>query len=212
MRLLAAIGLWAVAAASVALDASRIEVEALMTNTAVLKIDGQRKMLKVGDTVAGVTLIAAYSQTATIEVDGKQVVLGISRRIGTHYEQPSNRVVTIKRNAMLQYHTTASINGRSIQVLVDTGANVVAMNTGDAASLGVDYRSGELASVETASGRVKAWIVQIGSINVGGIEVNNVQASVLEGSFPATVLLGMSYLQHVNMQEKNGTLSLTREW
>ena len=189
-----------------------IEVEALLPDTAVLKIDGQRKTLKVGQSFGGVTLIAAYSRTATLEVDGQQMVVGISRRIGSSYQEPKEQVVTIARNAMLQYHTTASINGRQVQVMVDTGANVVAMSSAQAQSLGIDYSAGIPSKVETASGVIPAHIVTLRSVSVGGILVNNVRASVVEGDFPATILLGMTYLQHVKMEEHNGVLSLSRAW
>jgi aspartyl protease family protein len=189
-----------------------IEVEALMTNTAVLKIDGQRKTLKVGQSFGGVTLIAAYSRTATLEVDGQQMVVGISRRIGSNYQQPKEQVVTIKRNNQLQYHTNASINGRNMPVLVDTGANLVAMSEVHAKSLNIPFETGASGKVETASGLVDAWVITLRSVSVGGIKVESVQATVIQGSFPNTVLLGMSYLQHVEMKESSGILSLSRAW
>lgn len=190
----------------------QIEVEALFPDAAVLLIDGQRKMLRAGQSFAGVTLVAAYSRTATLEVNGETVVLGLSRRIGTNYEPTAARVVKIPRDAKLQYQTTASINGRSVQVLVDTGANVVALNSGHADALGVDYRSGVPGQVETAGGTVDAWLVTLRTVNVGGIQVDNVQASVVEGAFPADILLGMTFLKHVEMTESNGVLSLSRAW
>jgi aspartyl protease family protein len=55
-----------------------------------------------------------------------------------------------------------------------------------------------------------AHVITLNSVAVGGIEVNNVPALVVEGSYPATILLGMSYLQHVKLQEHNGILSLSR--
>ena len=183
-----------------------------MTNTAVLKIDGQRKTLKVGQSFGGVTLIAAYSRTATLEVDGQQMVVGISRRIGSNYQQPKEQVVTIKRNNQLQYHTTASINGRNMPVLVDTGANLVAMSEVHAKSLSIPFETGARGKVETASGLVDAWVITLRSVSVGGIKVESVQATVVQGSFPNTVLLGMSYLQHVEMKESSGILSLSRAW
>ena len=192
--------------------APQIEVEALFTDAAVLKIDGERKMLRAGQSYKGVTLVAAYSRTATLEVDGETVVLGTSRRIGTRYEATEAQVVNIPRDAMLQYQTSATINGRSIQVLVDTGANVVALSSRHAQLLGVDYAAGTPGRVETASGSINAWVVTLRSIDVGGIRVDNVQASVVEGDFPSTVLLGMTYLRHVKMEEVDGVLSLSRAW
>ena len=191
-------------------DTPRIQVEALLPDTAVLKIDGQRKTLRVGQSYGGVTLLASYSRTATLEVNGQQMIVGISRHIGSNYQGPQEQVVTIARDAMLQYQTSASINGRSVRVLVDTGANVVAMSAVQARALGIDYSAGIPSKVETASGLISAHMITLRSVTVGGIKVENVRASVVEGDFPATVLLGMTYLQHVKMQENNGVLSLSR--
>ncbi len=189
-----------------------IEVEALFTDAAVLQIDGERKMLKAGQSYRGVTLVAAHSGTATLAVDGQTLELGLSRRVGARYETPEAQVVSIPRDAMMQYQTNASINGRSMQVLVDTGANVVALNSTHALALGVDYTAGAPAQVETASGNASAWVVTLKSVDVGGIRVDNVQATVVEGDFPSTILLGMTYLRHVKMEETGGVLSLSRTW
>lgn len=200
-------------AASAAGSASAaIEVEALFTNAAALRIDGERKMLKAGQSYKGVTLVAAHSGTATLEVDGQTKELGLSRRIGARYEAPEAQVVSIPRDAMMQYQTNANINGRSMQVLVDTGANVVALNSSHARALGLDYAAGAPARVETASGTASAWVVTLGFVDVGGIRVDNVQATVVDGDFPSMVLLGMTYLRHVKMEETGGVLSLSRTW
>lgn len=193
-------------------EAPRIEVEALFKDAAVIKIDGQRKTLRAGQSYGGVTLLSAYSRTATLEINGQQSVVGISRRIGANYQAPAEQVVTIERNDMLQYRTQARINGRSVGVMVDTGANVVAMSQQHARSMGIDFRSGTPAKVETAGGIIDAWVVTLRSVEVGGIRVENVRASVVDGGFPATVLLGMSFLRHVDMRESNDTLSLSRAW
>ncbi len=190
----------------------RVEVEALFTNAAVLMIDGERKMLKAGQSYRGVTLVTAVSSKATVEVDGQTRELGVSRHIGTRYENSEPRVVSIPRDARMQYQTTAIINGRSVPVLVDTGANVVALNSAQAGTLGVDYNAGSPARVETASGMVNAWYVTLQSVDVGGIRVDNVEATVVEGDFPSTILLGMTYLRHVKMEEADGVLSLSRTW
>jgi aspartyl protease family protein len=112
----------------------------------------------------------------------------------------------------MQYLTQAEVNGRRVQVMVDPGANVIAMNSSQARSLGIDYLSGAPSEVSTASGVVSAWMISLDSVNVGGIRVNGVQASVIEGGYPETILLGMTYLKHVQMQEKNGILLLSRDY
>jgi aryl-phospho-beta-D-glucosidase BglC (GH1 family) len=72
---------------------------------------------------------------------------------------------------------------------------------------------GEFGSkLETASSIIDAWMVNLQSVELGGIRVENVRATVAEGDYPSTILLGMSFLQHVEMRERDGVLSLSRAW
>jgi len=187
-----------------------VEVQGLFTGAAVLVVDGQRKMIRVGQSLGGVTLLEATSESATVEINGQRRVLGMSQRISSNYQVPESREVLIQRDARLQYLTDASINGRKMRVLVDTGANIVAMNAAHARAIGLDPKVGEASRVETASGVVDARIVMLRSVDVGGIRVENVRASIMEGSHPVTILLGMSYLRHVEMHENGGILSLSQ--
>jgi len=120
------------------------------------------------------------------------------------------QVVTIARDARMQYHTMVMINDRSALAMVDTGANMVAISTEQARGMNIDYGAGAPAKVETASGVSDAYQVVLRSVSVGGIQVHNVPALVIRGSYPSTILLGMSYLKHVRMEEQNGILSLSR--
>jgi aspartyl protease family protein len=190
--------------------ASSVEVEALLGKTAVLLIDGERHTLRVGQSVAGVTLVSTQPASATLDIDGETQAIGLSQRVGTKFEETQDKVVTIPRDERLQYLTTATINGRSALVMVDTGANLVAISSAQARAMNIDYGIGEPTQVETASGVSDAYAITLQSVNVGGIQVDHVPAMVVEGAYPATVLLGMSYLQHVKLQEHNGVLSLSR--
>jgi aspartyl protease family protein len=187
-----------------------VEVEALLGSTAVLLINGQRQTLKEGQSADGVTLVATEPTTATVEIDGQTRTLGLTRRVGTAYQQIEEKVVTIARDAAMRYQTTATINGRNALVLVDTGANAVAISSNQARSMGIDYSDGTPTTVETASGLTAAHAITLQSVMVGEIAVDNVPAMIVDGAYPATILLGMSYLRHVKLQEHNGILSLSR--
>lgn len=193
-------------------QAASVTVEALLPNTAVLMINGQRKTLKAGASYQGVKLLSADATVAVLEINGERQRLGLNRNITTNYVAPERRQLDIPRNDRMQYITSAQINGRSIQVMVDTGANVVAMSARHASALGVDYRAGMPSKLETASATIDAWMVTLHSVEVGGIRVENVRATVTAGEYPSTVLLGMSYLQHVELREREGVLSLSRAW
>ena len=192
-------------------EPAAVVVEALMGKAAVLMIDGQRKMLEVGESFAGVTLIGTGATTATLAVDGRTKTVGLSQHVATTYQKIEERVVTIARDSKLQYQTNAVINGRSVLVLVDTGANVIAISASQAKALGINYSEDGIPSqVETASGVVAAHSVTLQSVSIGGLQVDNVPAAVVEGDYPTTVLLGMSYLRHVKLQEHDGILSLSK--
>ena len=187
-----------------------VELQALLGDTAVLMINGQRKTLRVGESFDGVTVLATQSTEATLEINGQSNILGLSQRVGSNFEEPQEQVVTIARDAQMQYQTNALINGRKALVLVDTGANTVAISAAQARSMNIDYSAGVPTSVETASGMTGAYGITLQSVSVGGIQVNSVRALVVDGDYPITILLGMTYLQHVKMQEHNGILSLSR--
>jgi aspartyl protease family protein len=193
-------------------QAASVTVEALLPNTAVLMINGQRKTLKAGASFEGVKLLSADASVAVLEINGERLRLGLNRNITTKYVAPERRQLDIPRNDRMQYITTALLNGRSIQVMVDTGANVVAMNSRQATALGIDYKAGVPSKLETASSIIDAWMVNLQSVELGGIRVENVRATVAEGDYPSTILLGMSFLQHVEMRERDGVLSLSRAW
>ena len=202
------VGLVAVATSAGA-QSLTVELEALLGKTAVVKIDGQRKTLRVGESVGEVTLVSTQATTATLQINGKSETIGLSERVGTSFEQPEEHVVTIARDTMMQYQTTAIINGRSAPVLVDTGANTVAISSQQARAMGIDYGAEEPTQVVTASGVSDGYPVMLQSVLVGGIRVDNVPAVVVMGAYPEMILLGMSYLQHVKLQEHNGILSLS---
>ena len=187
-----------------------VQVQAILGETVVLVIDGQQQTLNVGESVSGVTLVAAQSTAATLEIMGETRTVPPSQTISTRFEAPREQVVTIVRDARLQYRTGAVINGRRAQVMVDTGANLVALSSAQARQMNIDYSGGKPSRVQTASGMGDAYAITLDTVSIGGIEVRNVPAMVVKGDYPAMILLGMSYLRHVSMQEKNGVLSLFR--
>jgi aspartyl protease family protein len=108
------------------------------------------------------------------------------------------------------FMSKAQINGRTIQVMVDTGASTVALSHEDARKAG--FRPDDLdfdRPVSTANGIVKAARVRIDRIEVGGILVERVDAMVLPKGALSGSLLGMSFLSRLDSFEvKNGVLHL----
>lgn len=186
-----------------------VYVQALLNNMVMLKIHGTQRTLKTGQlSPEGLRLISATPQVAIVEFNGQRHSLSLSKHISTNYSARSAKEVSIRKNKHLQYKTEGKINGRSITMLVDTGANIVALSSAHARQLGLDYRSGQVGVATTASGRTRSYKIQLLRLSVGDIEVHRVDASVIEGDYPVDVLLGMSFLQHVNLSESNGLMTL----
>jgi len=190
-----------------------IEVVGLFSNAAMLRIDGKQLLLKTGETSPdGVLLVSASSAEAIIEYQGNRSTMLLSDRISSKFQKPGVVTVSVQINEQGQYIATGSINGRPVRFLIDTGANIIAMNSKMARSLGIDFSSGKKMTATTAGGTIRSWEVILGTVQVGEIKVTNVQGAVLEGAFPTDILLGMSFLKSVKIQENAGLMVLTSQF
>jgi aspartyl protease family protein len=108
--------------------------------------------------------------------------------------------------------TSARINGRSVEVMVDTGASIVALNAETARRLGVAVRKSDFtATIGTVNGTVEVAPVVLTEIRVGNITVRNVEAAVVPGDLLDVNLLGMSFLSRLSGFEiDSGELILTQ--
>jgi len=190
---------------------TQVQVVGLFPNAAVLLVDGQRKLVKAGQTgPGGVQVISADSQGARLRVDGVERSYGLTREYSqADSAAPQRETVSIGKGVGNHFWVAGSINSFPVQFLVDTGATSVAMNEGQARRLGIDYRVAGLPMVaSTAGGNIKAWRIKLDRVKVGGLEVLGVEAAILEGDSPTEVLLGMSFLNRVRWREDNGVLLL----
>ncbi|MDH4581291.1 MULTISPECIES: TIGR02281 family clan AA aspartic protease [unclassified Pseudomonas] len=198
--------------------ATQVQVVGLFPGAAVLNVDGQRKLVKVGQTgPGGVQVISADSKGAVLRVDGVERSYGLSREYNQAGSSaapgtpaaPQKAQLSVARGNNGHYQVAGSIEGHPVQFLVDTGATSVAMNENQARRLGIDYRvKGLPMKASTAGGTVNAWRVKFDSIKVGSLEVLGVEGAVIEGEAPVEVLLGMSFLNRVRWREEQGVLLL----
>ena len=108
------------------------------------------------------------------------------------------------------YSVRASINNTYIDVLVDTGASVVALSYEDAEKAGLhpamlDFKI----PVSTANGQVNAARTKLDRVEIDNVRVDNVDAMVLpQGALKGT-LLGMSFLSKLSsFKSEDGILTL----
>lgn len=191
-----------------------IEVQGAFGSKAVLMIDGKRHIVAVGKTSPeGVKVVSVDSHGAVLNIAGKQkqYLIGSSNSIGTTFVERKSNKETIFVNAGGMYMTYGSINGRSVNFLVDTGASAIAMNVAQAKNLGIKYRRGRPSSVSTASGYAKAYRLKLDSVTVGKITEKNVDAFVIDGKHPGPILLGMTFLGRLNVEHGGNSMTLIQK-
>ena len=189
-----------------------VVVTGLFRDRAVVEIDGKQRLLRAGETSPeGVTLIEADSRRATLEIDGEREVYLLGDEIRTGFAAPEGRIVSIPMNTQGMFVVAGTINDQPVTFHVDTGATAVALSSQLAARLGIDYRRGTPAPVRTASGSTTAWFLDLDSVQVGEIRLENVRAGVLEGGSPVMPLLGMSFLGRVDMSKRSMLLELRQQ-
>ncbi len=181
---------------------------------AVIALDGgEPKTVKIGQTWQGVTVIAVEKERATVQIDGKNRVL----TRGQHYRNEGGAAgserqsVTLASDPAGHFFTEGMINGSTVRFVVDTGATLIALPGRDAVRLGIDYRKAPRGTVSTANGAATVYRVKFDRVKLGGIELTSVDGVVIEEGLD-TALLGMSFLNRVDMKREGQTMTLIRRF
>ncbi len=120
------------------------------------------------------------------------------------------RAASIAADAGGQYRARALIEGQDVDVMVDTGATVVALTAETAARLGVALDpSRPRWRMNTANGVALASPVTLRSVSLVAIYMDDVQAVVMPPGASSINLLGASFLKRlVSVEQRGGTLVL----
>ncbi|MGQ0547397.1 MAG: TIGR02281 family clan AA aspartic protease [Betaproteobacteria bacterium] len=200
-RLAAALAL---AAASFGASATTVMVMSIGPGRVELLVNGAVvRSLRPGETSPeGVRLVEIGPQGALLEVDGRrwQMALGSS----------TSSSVVLQADARGHFFANAMINGVPVRSLVDTGASAVSLNLADAQRLGVNLAGAQRIAMHTAGGVRQGLRVKLAVVQLGDIVLRDVEATVSVANELPIVLLGMSFLNQVEMQRSGGTLTLTR--
>ena len=72
----------------------------------------------------------------------------------------------------------------------------------------LNIKRGSAYQVSTANGTATAYAAQVHSVSVGDIELRDVRAAISPGLQGDEVLLGMSFLRHIEFTQRGDTLTL----
>lgn len=119
--------------------------------------------------------------------------------------------IEVPRSPDGHYHLQTTVNGTSVEFILDTGASSIVLTQSDAQAVGLDPNSlNYFSRAMTANGEVRTAPVRLDQVALGPITDRNVAALVNEGEM-RTSLMGMDYLQRWGKIEiSQGVLSLTR--
>ena len=192
--------------------ATSVSVVGLFKDKAIVSIDGGKpRTLGVGQTMGGVKLLAADSDSASFDVGGKRRTLSMGQSFAGGAAAGERQRVTLTADARGHFAAAGSLNGYPVSFLVDTGATSIAINAAAARRIGLDYRAGQAVGVGTAAGMVPAWRVKFNTVKVGGITLNQVDGLVVETGLDVP-LLGMSFLSRMEMRRDGQTMTLTQRY
>jgi aspartyl protease family protein len=129
-----------------------------------------------------------------------------NQSLETRHGEGGVREVVLQRNKYGHYVTSGEINGRPVTFMLDTGATGVAIPAATAAHL--DLKRGRAFPIQTANGVSTSYAVNLNRVSVGGIELHDVSAGISPGLQTKEILLGMSFLKHIEFTQRGDTLIL----
>jgi len=195
-------------------SAQDVGLAGIMGSKAMLMINGaEPQTVRVGESLDGVRLISIQGDQVVVEIGGKKRPLRVGQHaIGaavTGADGSGKIIMTADHQG--HFYTTGVINGASVRFLVDTGATMISLGASDARRLGLDFNRGQKAMTQTANGQAVVSKVQLDTVRVGDVTLHNVDAMLHQNDMPIA-LLGMSFLNRMEMQRDGSTMTLKKRF
>ncbi|MBS1130677.1 MAG: hypothetical protein H6R16_1679 [Proteobacteria bacterium] len=192
--------------------AQDVGLAGIMGSKAMLMINGgEPQAVPIGQTVEGVKVLSIQGDQATIEVGGKKRPLRVGQHaIGAGNGDGSDKII-MTADVQGHFYTTGNINGTSVRFLVDTGASMISLGATDARRIGLDFNRGQKGLSSTANGQVVVSKVQLDTVRIAGVTLHNVDAVIHQNEMPIA-LLGMSFLNRMEMQRDGSTMTLKKRF
>lgn len=196
--------------------AQTVALAGMLGGKALVIVDGGApKTVAAGESHKGIKVVSTQGDAAVIEIGGKRHTLRVGDAPasvgGSGGGDASGKRIVLSAGSGGHFFTSAQINGQAVQVVVDTGATMVALSLAEAQRIGLNYRAGQATQVSTANGVIPAWRIKLGSVRIGDVMVYDVDSVVSSGSMPY-VLLGNSYLSRFQMTRTNDEMVLEKRY
>jgi len=155
----------------------------------------------------GLGLVTLYAYKEELMPIAARVVGELLPGSAMTVEQSAGGLTEVRIRKRLDGHFTATVkvNGKSISMIVDTGASTIVLRPEDAEKAGVDVsRLTYRVPVITANGRTVAARVRLDEVAIGPLDRQKVDALVAQPGALTQSLLGMSFLSRLRSYEFSG--------
>ena len=112
--------------------------------------------------------------------------------------------IVLKRSRNGHYVFDGEVNRKRVTFLVDTGATTTAIPGKLQQELGLV--AGPALSVATANGKTTAYLTSLEQMAIGGIELYDVNATIIADMGVDEILLGMNVLRHFELVQRGDEL------
>ena len=211
-------GLGAVACVLATLSAPAHAMDVVLAGVfpgkALLVINGGAPRAVPSGTVTpeGVRVVSVDAESAIADFDGQRHRLFVGQHaVSVGRDKGSVSQVVLEADGRGMFRSSGKINGASIQFVVDTGATFVALGRTDAQRLGLDLTRAEPIAMQTANGVARGWKLPFDSVSIGSITLRNVEGVVHASDLPVA-LLGMSFLNRMEMRREGSTMQLRQRY
>lgn len=193
-------------------SAQDVGLAGVMGSKAMLMINGgEPQAVRIGEMLDGVKLLAIQGDQAVVEIAGKKRPLRVGQHaVGAGAGDGSDKIV-LTADGQGHFYTTGNINGTSVRFLVDTGATMISLGATDARRIGLDFNRGQRGMIQTANGQAVVSKVQLDTVRIAGVTLHNVDAVIQQTEMPMA-LLGMSFLNRMEMQRDGSTMTLKKRF
>ena len=196
---------------SVAL-AQEVGLAGVMGSKALLMINGAPpRAVPVGSTVDGIKVLSVQGDQAVIEMGGRKRPLRVGQHAVGLASDGAGEKIILTADGQGHFVTTGTINGASVRFLVDTGASMISLGASDARRMGLDFNKGQKGMTQTANGQIVVSKVKLDTVRVGSTTLHNVDALIHQNDMPVA-LLGMSFLNRMEMQRDGNTMTLKKRF
>lgn len=129
-----------------------------------------------------------------------------NRSVETQTRADGTREVVLQRNRFHHYVATGEIDGEPVEFMLDTGASDISVPESVARRIGLER--GAPVRYQTANGVITGYSTVLDRVTLGDIVLRDVRASINPHMDGNNVLLGMSFLRHLEFTQRGDTLTL----